>query len=1402
MIEKMLFKYYAMLAAFMLLTCTQVHIEAMNWHGGNQSGNVNITPSSGLDIAGINYLLTPISIINNTGSPTPANVTMSADAIVSSSQELYFYVSTDSVTDVYVAYDLLFSGSYGQNFLITVSGGGTLNFNISGGETLSFALANTLNASGSTCSQTSMVASSTANSGVIFLVDMVGGSPTVNFQPATSTLTENATVEVGYNSAISFLGNAFGQTGTINFDASIDPASTGRFILQIDNGGAVVNDVAQLMTGFPVTLQNIAFNLANENAANGSPTIEFVANNVPGGFAGTLIVNNNSKWSGLTANPFCELAPTSTTVIKKGFVLGAGSNLTVNAGTYIDYVVTITNVTLTPSIPNDVLNVPCQRFTNRIIKDRNPAAMIIDGNPDNSDPAQINMYGNSAIYFRSGVDCQGNSCEFGADSTISFTINPANNFSNEGTILLDVEGPLVVNGNSTPDDVTLATAFQILSWQVAPTGGSVLINQTDTTFPLRTFAQDANGNYLQYGSGCFFINNKMQLSQMHLQHTDEIHPIYEDNVAGESSASYIGGDRLNICLPTNPLCPCANSLVVPAIQFYNSFFDLHTSAAVTGLSLQVVNDSNITLPFDANTTQFVFYGNGRCIDNGTGRSLIIGTEVGSEASDWVTIVNRNGQLDVIQTNSGENPVIDLIVSVSYNNYKITPNISGNINGQLGVNTIYLAHASNISIGSQDASFGGASLPSFFINGEFFSFSTQGGDLNSPETSGTTGQGGMFVDYNGVVDVGQYRANFGMMVTKSSNGNVNLPSNQVFFDPRVGIAQWQLNLNDPSELVIVPEYITYSDYTIDWQNLMKDYCSTYSQALFVPYEPTTVPFVPATLYPVTAANLNGLPTIYGSVEQLQVLNSRLGDQVHLLIDGTYNGIVREFVFLPGTASATAPVGVLVLQNNALVGLGTASRNQDSLNASVVLGINGLTLLPNGDATVRLNVNTLINNYCHIVTGTLFGATPVVGNRLLIDSVVPTELRIKSDGVLDLTQFTSTMQVLVISGQVNMVLEPGAQVLLGGGTLIFEGDSQCYCEPDTSVNLLTTGTTVEATDGTRVSFIGSGRVTFKENAQFNIPRGAMVGIESVGNGYTNYYSAYTNQSWALTDNAQFSIGSTAEYGGAFQIGNVFQNEANPSIDFTLILTGVGALLDLNSQGFLGFGAGIVNKPNSGTAATTAPNTWTIGGLYNVNSITLSIPEGTFQNNQTYSGDNNLAGLFAIAPINTGVGSGYTFNYDPVNADVLGGGNMVLLDASVTGTNVVNPIVLNVAGVTVPGVTAGIMASKAALEDTPKQALTPIANGTGIALFNYLTMSEFNTQETKIATIFKNALGESTIGFVYNIGGINTIQRQLAGNIQGLNGTYVNPSNSLTIGAVGIDVDPAAPNAPALSQINPQQ
>jgi hypothetical protein len=200
-------------------------------------------------------------------------------------------------------------------------------------------------------------------------------------------------------------------------------------------------------------------------------------------------------------------------------------------------------------------------------------------------------------------------------------------------------------------------------------------------------------------------------------------------------------------------------------------------------------------------------------------------------------------------------------------------------------------------------------------------------------------------------------------------------------------------------------------------------------------------------------------------------------------------------------------------------------------------------------------------------------------------------------------------------------------------------------------------------------------------------------------------------------------------------------------------------------------------------------------------MTFSQGTFQNNQTYSGDNNLAGLLAIQASASGVTAPfYSFSFDEVNADILGGGNMVLLAATPSGPAIV-PLVQNTAGLTNLDILADIMSSKAALLDYPKFIQAPLVNTTGIALFNYLSMAEYNTQFAKTATIFRNALGEATIGFVLSTAGVSVIRRDPAGPIRGLNGTYVNPNNSLAIGAVGIAVDLTS-GAAELGQLNPEQ
>jgi len=173
-----------------------------------------------------------------------------------------------------------------------------------------------------------------------------------------------------------------------------------------------------------------------------------------------------------------------------GFIVGANGSINLSDDTYMDYIPTVTNYTYYPNIPAGILD---GRDVNTVVKDRNPSALIVDGDSDPyaqnillNKKAQFNMSGTSAMYFYSGVNKNGGTTAYGA---IPYTIDPALDFSGNdgyGTYGLDVEGPLDVRGTLAGESV-----LNILSWHVDAHGGSVYIESTDTNFHLRSFDKDA-----------------------------------------------------------------------------------------------------------------------------------------------------------------------------------------------------------------------------------------------------------------------------------------------------------------------------------------------------------------------------------------------------------------------------------------------------------------------------------------------------------------------------------------------------------------------------------------------------------------------------------------------------------------------------------------------------------------------------------------------------------------------------------------------------------------------------------------------------------------------------------------------------------------------------------------------
>lgn len=1321
-----------------------------------------------LDIQGLNQLNGHIHIAAVT-SDVLVTVTVASEVTASDvgTSELHIFAGTGLRVTFSLEEDLFFRGS-ASDLLITFSGEGELVWQVAGDHRVIFG-------------------SEENTGGTVFVTNMSNtNSPNeVTFRrfPAgdlgPTEVNQNAFVEIGPRSIITFISadnpttNAF-----MGFNATNSVANRGRLILQLDDAAAFdieghINSAA-LGQGFgDITLADLDL-----TSLTGDRTFVRIFNEQSdnSAFSGLLVINNNTVWRQLDSNPWCEPVVSDTHV---GFVLGANGTLAIDDNSYLDYVGTVSNITVLPNTPSSIVQ---GRPLTSIIKDRNPSAFIVDGNSEAERPGQgihalINLSGSAAIYFRSGVGADGVAVPFVfdpviGDTVVSFTIDPTQQFtgpSGYGSIVFDVEGPLDVASDNllAPTD----SALNVLSLYVTPTGGSVLIQSTDVTFPLRTFQRAPDGELLQYQKACFMVNNRLNMIGTNLQHTDSIHDVFEDNLLAQSEPTYIGGESFLLCPESEGRRP--------KIVLYNSNFLVQTNAALSGVDMFVPNgfsNGEESLP---NISAIDLFYNGRCIDQGTGRFLILGSTIGGLASDFNTVINRDAHLDIFQDNLDTDPQLQqLFFTTSPNNSKVTEGIvsQDDIRGQFQIETIYLAWATNISIGTNDevgtdplsgTTFALTTTPLAFIQGDFYSFETQGGLVNSPECSMTTGQGGIFVDKQGIFQISaDRRANMGVVVTKSRNGIIDLPKNQVFFDLRVGIAHWRINLSDPNQVEIVAEGQSLSDYTLDWKNITKDYCPT-DTSIFVPYEPVNTPAAcqsPA----VTEQNLVNIPVIRGTIDQMQVKNSRLGDQVHLMIDG---GLVRELVFLTGKASAVAPVGVIFIQNDGQLGLGTAHRNVDSDEAQVVLGINGVTLVPNGDAEVVLNEDTLINNVCHILAGPNFEP----GNELFITSVVPRELRVKNEAFLDLTSFTDERQRLTIGGEVTLVFEPGARLLMNGGTLKITENAKVVFEPFFDAGA-PAGTDLSSTDDFRVKISGSGKIQLSENSQMDIPRGAYVGIESAGlvtmtdtEGIIQTEtlvncSVITSVTLFMEDAAKVFIGSDTDFGGSLQIGNVTDVEGG-LVSFELIMNGLETLFDVNSQGFFGLGTGIVNKPNG------APNDWLVDGTFNVGRVATTLTQGTFKHNQIRSGTSPLAGLIAI-------GNGQQFGYviNNIDVDILGGGNIVQL----TGSGPLNPTVDTTDGVITTSLSAGIICSEPMFRDPSKIGPNdlPVA-ATPTQLFNYLKMVNYNTQSTKLSTIAQNTVGTAVTGYVD--AGVITRQQDVSQILNGLG--FADNRNSLAIGTVGL-------------------
>lgn len=1301
------------------LLLSQATVQAAVWAGGPQAANV---VDEDLSISGDNSLVGGIQIRADTVDVT---VTVSlGDAIVRGDATGPSRLFLCAAAGLRITFDLqdslsFFGSANGTPLLILVDGGGLVEFVLSDEESVVFS------ADG-------------LGGGTKFYLMMRQSDPSpVLFRRNDITSDEHVYVIVGRDSIISYVAETDissnpQETGTITFD----PTNTGagRMILRVQNRGAVLiggNLIDSGLTKPNIFLSDIDMTvLAGLNAR-----MEVVNSDDAAEHAGLLVWNENTIYPSLATDPFCT---GSFDGFRAGFILSSHASLNIGEGAYVDYVGTETNTCLSPAINPEVLD---GNSVSSVIKPRNASAFIVDSD-STLDPdvmATINFATTSALFFRSGVDKNGNVTPFDLDDNVSFVIDPALKTPGMGNIVFDVEGTVNFVG------ADLLNRTEILSLHVQPTGGPVdyVTNSAPFVFPVRDF----NGQI--YNCASFLVNGRINFISTILAHTDECHVVKEKNDC-VSEPTYVGGELLDCEGPSD---------VRPKMAFYSSFFDLHTSAAVSGLDLFVPNRTF----FDEinNVSAFRFFYNGAAFDDCTGRQLILGTAVGSVACDGCTVISRDAHLDIYQEVPQDPAGLQILTLETLpNNDLIHENLPTDIENQFSLHTIYLGWASNISIGTNGDTILGEPLttfPALIIDGNYFSFETRGGLNNTPCASNVTGQGGIFVDNHGSISIAPTRrANIGTMVTRSHNGSINLPKQQVFFDLRVGIAEWNLDLTDPAQREIIAVDEVLSDYTLNWLATKKDYAN------FMPYDVGN--FDPCACPPVTRANISSLPIVSGTIDQFQIKGSRIGCPAHIMVDC---GWIRELVFLQGCNSGEAPTAVVVLQNEGRVGLNMANTSNDSLSATMKLGVNGVTIIANGTGQVDLNSDIVIDNICSVLKGPDFVST----DTLTFFSYASRTIRVKPTGILDLSQFTSG--TIRFEGDIDVVFEPGAKLVMGGATLQFFDTCQFIVEPFFGCEEINPELGLQSTNDRRVRVIGTGIISLEDSSAMQISRRSYLGIETD----VTCTVTLTDITLQLIDDSQVNIGEDYRViGGVFQVGNVtdqFVQEGQllipATVNFSLIINGENINFRLGSRAFLGLGVGVVDDRGA------TQNEWLVDNLFNVDTINISIENGSLVHNHIFAGDDERAALIALGQVRTG----YNFDIDPIDGEILGGGNIITLVPAVMSP--INPTVLNVDGQINERLSASVISSSPLLFDIAAlYKPLPPANASLADIFTFLKVADTGTTPNIRASAGRDDTNSDAFLITYVSNG-QIIRRSVETAIDPNGAAVAQADRAVSIGAV---------------------
>lgn len=1161
----------------------------------------------------------------------------------------------------------------------------------------------------------------------------------------------NVKIEIHKNCLLGFLSHSIvgdnEAEGAIAFDPST--GGEGRMILDIRNAGAVLVYPRRSSKGDALNITSAEIH--KEVLAGGQAMLQVINGSGDTHSSGLLVTNRNERMSQYLYDPFLNLEVRKDDNDYRGnfegnqygFVVGSNGILDIQENSYFDYVA----LALNKKYGRNRIRGFDDEQAEELIKKRNPSALIFDQSldPFASHP-MVNFGETSALFVRSGVDKKDH--VKGVNDKHAFTVRESRRTEEVGNYVVDIEGeaefvgPDLTNGS--------AAKIELLSLEVDPEGGPLFVGGSEDIFPLRTFAHREDGELYAYNLGAFLINGRMNLKNVSLSHTDENAIVLEnDDVLSEPV--YVGGETFKLLRLDDASLPVEIESR-PKITFVSSRFLIHTDVALTGVDLLVPNRVEVTEVGLQNLSQFVFASNGRAVDDGTGRRLILGTLSGATAQDGVSIVDSDAHLDVMQTEDVFDIAVDpnapdgdhtLQFITTTNDNTITEEIGdADISDQVSIHSIFLGNNSNISIGTNadDTGFFENTSPWLRLSGDFFAFESSGGPLDNPASSLRTAKGAIFVDLNGRFSIDpEFDATMGAMVVRSRNAITDLPVGNVYFEPGVGIAPWVLNF-DPndirtrqfpyedeydqqaaSDLIVVAADEVISDFTIDWLLIRQNNEQIFGRCMTRELPDAAFPFVPYPVDqiqpgfcpPVTENNITNVPIIEGEVGQLQIAGSRLGDPAHIKIRG---GFVREIVFQDTGRAGEAPVAIIILEEGGRVGIGSANTNSDSVTAARRLGHNGVIIIGNrGGGQVILNEGVVIEGQCPF----LFGPDIQPGETVdvISESGDIQQIAIRAGGTFDLNSIAEG-GFLDLGADIRLSVEAGSLLLFGeaemgeNSLLRLRGNSRIDFLPanTAAVNrffadiplgsidntlspteptdaslphnefapLINFGEGLNNTDQFRTRIVGVGTIELSENAQINIPAGAIVGVETidqlVGDAQAmraTITRTTTDLTIRLLDAAQFNIGNAAteQRGGVFQIGNVEDRGSDHSISFQLELNGAETEFNLGSGAVLGLGAGVANLN------VENPSQLLINPLYNVDNISIIVNAGTFDASRIFTTDDARANVILIGE--NGVDE-TTFTFTVANnssAVVRGGSPLVLVNegtVALDNMGLVSPIV----------------------------------------------------------------------------------------------------------------------------------